>query len=121
VRTLTGDMIRRALEQQLQSGTGGDIRLQVSEGFTYQFRLSAPSGQRVVPGSIALRGRAIAPADQVRVAASDFVFSGGGGVTVLSEATNPTAGPVDVDALVDYFRTHSPVAAGPQNRIARLD
>jgi hypothetical protein len=30
-------------------------------------------------------------------------------------------GPVDVDALVDYFAAHSPVAAGPQDRIVRVD
>jgi len=82
---------------------------------------SAPAGQRVVAGSIALRGYPIAATDQVRVAATDFLYSGGGGLTVLEEGTNPTVGPVDVDALVDYVRTHSPVAPGPQNRIVRLD
>lgn len=121
VRTLTGDMIRRLLEQQFQFVPNPNLRVQVSEGFTYQYRLNAPAGQRVVAGSIALRGHPIAATDQVRVAATDFLFSGGGGLTVLGEGTNPTVGPVDVDALVDYVRTHSPVAPGPQNRIVRLD
>jgi 5'-nucleotidase len=121
VRSMTGDMIRRLLEQQFQFGANPNLRVQVSEGFTYRYRLNAPAGQRVMAESVALHGHPIAATDLVRVAATDFLFSGGGGLTVLGEGTNPTVGPVDVDALVDYVRTHSPVAPGPQNRIVRLD
>ncbi len=120
VITMTGDMIRRLLEQQFHA-EGRPTILQVSGGFTYQYRLNAPAGQHVVPGSIALRGQPIAPKDTVRVEASDFLASGGDGFSVLHEGTEPTVGPVDLDALVDYFRAHSPVAPGAQNRIVRVD
>jgi hypothetical protein len=53
-------MIRRLLEQQFQFVPNPNLRVQVSEGFTYQYRLNAPAGQRVVAGSIALRGHPIA-------------------------------------------------------------
>jgi 5'-nucleotidase, C-terminal domain len=59
---------------------------------TYQYRLHAPAGQRVVAGSIALHGHPIAATDQVRVAATDFLFSGGGGLTVLREGTGRPIG-----------------------------
>ena len=119
VKTMTGDMLRRLLEQQLAAA--GDARLQISEGFTYQYRLNAPSGQRVVPGSIKLNGRAIQPTDSVRVEASDFLYQGGNGLTVFREATNPVSGPSDIDALSDYVRAHSPLSPPPLNRIGKLD
>ncbi len=68
-----------------------------------------------------LHGRVIAAADKVRVEASDFLIGGGDGFTIFHEGVDPTVGQVDVDALADYFRAHSPVAPGPQNRIVRVD
>jgi 5'-nucleotidase len=120
VHTMTGDMIRRLLEQQFKADGGVNI-LQVSEGFTYRYRLHASVGQHVVAGSIMLHGRVIAAADKVRVEASDFLIAGGDGFTIFHEGGTPTVGQVDVDALADYFRAHSPVAPGPRNRIVRVD
>jgi 5'-nucleotidase len=120
VITMTGDMIRRLLEQQFPS-EGGPYILQVSDGFTYRYKLHAPAGQHVVTGSIALHGRPIAPADQVRVEANDFLAAGSEGFTVFREGSNPYVGPIDIDALVEYFGAHSPVAPGLQNRIVRVD
>ncbi len=120
VHTMTGDMIRRLLEQQFRADGGTNI-LQVSEGFTYRYRLHAPAGQHVVAGSIMLHGRVIAAADKVRVEASDFLIGGGDGFTIFHEGANPIGGQVDVDALADYFRAHSPLAPGLQKRIVRVD
>ena len=75
--TMTGDMIRRLLEQQFRAKDRPEILL-VSAGFTYRYRLHGPAGQHVVTGSIELHGHAIGPADPVRVAASDFLTTGGG-------------------------------------------
>ena len=120
VHTMTGEMIRRLLEQQFRADGGVDI-LQVSGGFTYKYRLHAPAGQHVVAGSIALRGRVIGATDEVRVEVNDFLIGGGDGFTIFHEGGDLTVGQVDVDALADYFRAHSPVAPGPRNRIARVD
>lgn len=120
VHTMTGDMIRRLLEQQFKADGGVNI-LQVSEGFTYRYRLHAPAGQHVVAGSIMLHGRAIAAADKVRVEASDFLIGGGDGFTIFHEGVDSIVGQVDVDALADYFRAHSSVAPGVRNRIVRVD
>jgi 5'-nucleotidase len=120
VHTMTGDMIRRLLEQQFKAGGGANI-LQVSAGFTYRYRLHAPAGQHVVAGSIMLQGRVIAAADKVRVETSDFLISGGDGFTIFHEGVDPIVGQVDVDAFADYFRAHSPIAPGLLDRIVRVD
>ena len=74
-----------------------------------------------MPASIKIGGRAIGPNDRVRVATSNFLAAGGGGFTVFQEGTDQLGGDFDVDALVEYFRTHSPVSPGPKNRIVRVD
>jgi 5'-nucleotidase len=120
VLTLTGDALRRLLEQQF-SGRGGGRILQVSEGFSYRYRTQAPEGQHIVPGSVQINGRPVAPTDRIRVAASDFLLNGGDSFTVFAEGTGVTVGPVDIDALVAYVAAHSPVPPRPLNRIVRID
>jgi 5'-nucleotidase len=126
VFTLTGDMIRRILEQQFGGQQFGDgdatpELLQVSQGFRYQYRLHAPPGEHIVTGSITLNGRAVAPADRLRVEASDFIAQGSEGLTAFRERTGSVTGELDLDALVAYFASRSPVAPGPLNRIVRVD
>jgi 5'-nucleotidase len=123
VITLTGAMLERLLEQQFR-GAAGDRPtrlLQVSAGFTYSYRLDAPPGQHVVPGSIRLNGRPVAPAQAVRVAVVDYLADGGDAFSVFLEGTDRFVGMLDVDALAEYFGANSPVSPGPQNRIVRID
>lgn len=42
-------------------------------------------------------------------------------MTAFREGAEEFIGPVDVEALIDYFMSHSPVKAGTQNRIVRMD
>ncbi|MEO8259541.1 MAG: bifunctional metallophosphatase/5'-nucleotidase [Acidobacteriota bacterium] len=119
--TVTGDMIKRLLEQQFtQPDTGADV-LQVSAGFSYRYKLTAPAGQHVDPDSISLDGRKIAAADRVRIIVNDFLVNGGLGFTVLKEGTGRSGGALDIDAFAGYFKDHSPVAPGRQDRIVRTD
>jgi 5'-nucleotidase len=122
VVTMTGDMLKRLLEQQFDNPVPGErFMLQASNGFTYRYRSAAPAGRHVDADSVAINGRPVAPTDRVRVAASDFLIGGGGDLRAFSEATEKIVGDLDIDALVAYFRTHSPIAPGPQNRIVRTD
>lgn len=122
VMSVTGETLRRLLEQQFDNPQPGRRTiLQVSSGFTYRYRVDAPSGQHVVADSIQINGRTIGRTDSVRIAVSDFLFGGGDGFSVLSEATNMIGVMSDIDALEAYVRAHGPVAPGPQNRIERLD
>jgi 5'-nucleotidase len=120
--TMTGSMIKRVLEQQFDNPSPGEATiLQVSNGFTYRYRLNAPSGQHVDPMSIAINGRLVAPGDRVRVAVNDFLATGGDNFSVFRQGTNRIPGVIDIDALMAYFRERSPIQPGPQNRIVRID
>jgi 5'-nucleotidase len=119
VVTMTGEMIKRVLEQQFE-GSGRNV-LQVSSGFTYQYRSTAPFGQRVDAASIAINGHRIAPEDRVRVASLDFLLDGAGGFPLFRQGTDRLVVGPDVDAMVSYFKAHSPVAPGPADRIVRLE
>ena len=120
--TMTGDMIKRLLEQQFDNPRPGSAEmLQVSSGFTYQYRLAASPGARVDAESIRLDGRRIAPSDRIRVSVSDFLMGGGDAFTVFAESTDRVAVGADLEALVEYFKTRSPIASPVQNRIVRTD
>jgi 5'-nucleotidase len=121
VVTMTGELLKQLLEQQFDAAPGGRNVLQVSNGFTYRYRLSAPAGQHVDGESIMINGRRVASSDRVRVAAVDFLVDGAGGFPLFTKATDRVVGMTDVDALVAYFRAHSPVAPGPAGRIVRID
>jgi 5'-nucleotidase len=117
VKTMTGDMIRRLLEQQFEVASPPRI-LQVSQGFTYSYDTTQPAGSRV--SDIAIGGTPIDPAASYRVAMNNFLADGGDGFSVFREGTDQLGGEIDLDALVNYFMANSPVAPGPQDRITRL-
>jgi 5'-nucleotidase len=115
VKTMTGDMIYRLLEQQF---TGANGILQVSEGFAYSW--SPTQVPHVVPGSVTIEGVPVEENASYRVAMNNFLASGGDGFSVFNEGTEPLGGEIDLDALVNYFMHNSPVGPGPQNRITRV-
>jgi 5'-nucleotidase len=122
VVTMTGEMIKRLLEQQFDNPRPGAASiLQISNGFTYRYRMNAPAGQHVDVDSITIDGRHIAAADRLRVATLDFLVEGGGGYPALGDGTDKLVGIADIDALVAFFRTRSPIAPPAQNRIVRID
>lgn len=116
--TLTGTQIDTLLEQQFDNPDPGAMRvLQVSNGFTYTWDASAPTGAKVDIASIALGGVPIDPSASYRVTVNSFLADGGDNFTILRDGTDRLGGEVDLDALVTYFGNNSPVAPGPQNRI----
>jgi 5'-nucleotidase len=120
--TYTGAQLRAVLEQQFAGcdGQGTSTRiLQVSAGVTYSYDPSAPCGSKV--RDLALRGVAVDPAATLRVATNDFLANGGDGFTRLTVGSARTTAPgFDVDALVAYLGSHSPVSPPPLNRITRI-
>lgn len=119
---IDGRTLKDLLEQQFDNPAPGrrDV-LQVSGGFTYRYALNAPPGQHVDPASITLNGKRLGPDDRLRIAASDFLHTGGGGFTAFGRATDLLSAGVDVDALESYVRAHSPVLAPTPTRILRVD
>lgn len=117
--TLTGQQIKDILEQQFNNPSAGQNRiLQVSAGFTYTWSLSAPIGSKV--SSMMLNGEPLDLAASYRVTANNFLTDGGDNFTVFRQGTDRLGGVVDVDALMAYFETSSPVAPGPQDRIIQI-
>jgi 5'-nucleotidase len=117
--TLTGAQIDQLLEQQFDNPTAGQNRiLQVSNGVSYTWSASAPTGSKVDPSSIMVNGVPVDPNGSYRVTVNSFLAEGGDNFTVLAQGTNRLGGAVELDALVDYFAANSPVPPGPQDRIA---
>ena len=121
VRTYTGAQIRAVLEQQFNGGTSRPEAprvLSVSEGFGYRYDLTQPAGSRI--SHMALHGKPLQEGDQVRVAISSFLASGGDGFTVFSEGRDTLGGDQDLDALEAYVRTQNPVVPPATDRIQRV-
>jgi 5'-nucleotidase len=117
VKTMTGDMIYRLLEQQFRVAPAPDVILQVSNGFTYSYNRSLPAGSRVSNAKI--NGVAVDKAASYRVAMNSFLATGGDGFSVFNEGTDQLGGEIDIDAAVNYYMKNSPVAPGPRDRITR--
>ncbi len=117
--TLTGAQIHDLLEEQWDGQPFPRI-LQVSEGFTYEWSAAAPEGDRVDPASIKIGGVSVVPGDSYRVTVNSFLADGGDNFDTLLLGTGRLGGEVDIDALISYFDTNSPVPPGPQNRIVQI-
>ena len=118
--TLSGAQLQRLLEQQWQDPAKARI-LQVSQGFSYQWSEARPIGQRIVPGSLRLNGRAITPEMSLRVTVNAFLAGGGDRFSVLTEASEHQVGMQDVDALAAYFQVQGEVKPARDVRIERVD
>ena len=108
-KTMTGDMIRRLLEQQF-IGCGGQTTgriLQVSQGFSYEQNAGAATCAAKI-GRIWLNGVEVQPTDSFRVTMNSFLATGGDGFKVFNEGTEALGGAQDIDALVAYFAANDP-------------
>ncbi|WP_438015670.1 bifunctional metallophosphatase/5'-nucleotidase [Sorangium sp. So ce315] len=123
VMSLTGEQIDALLEQQFQvdsMGTPRSVILQVSDGFTYTYSQSAPTGAKVDIASIRINGVPIEATRTYRVTVNSFLASGGDGFTVLNDGTDRLGGALDLDALRGYFAARSPVSPPPLDRITAV-
>ena len=115
-KTMTGDMIRRLLQQQFRAGgvpcngstapAGGRV-LQISSSFKYESDPAAATCEGKI-GRMWINGVEVQPADSFRVTMNNFLASGGDGFTVFNEGTNSLGGAQDIDAWVDYFQSKEP-------------
>jgi len=129
-KTMTGDMIRRLLQQQFQAGgvpcngstapASGRV-LQISSTFKYESNPAAASCAAKI-GKMWVNGVEVTPASTYRVTMNNFLASGGDGFTVFNGGTDPLGGAIDLDALVAYFGANEPagIAVPPLNRIVPI-
>jgi 5'-nucleotidase len=119
-KTMTGDMLRRLLEQQFP-GCGGQTTqriLQISATFRYeQDPTQTTCAARI--GRMFVNGVEVGPSDSFRITMNNFLASGGDGFTVFNEGTNALGGAQDIDALVAAFAAAEPagIAVPPLDRI----
>jgi 5'-nucleotidase len=120
-KTMTGDMIRRLLEQQFNGCQGQVLSsrfLQVSHTFRYEQDPAAAACEDRI-GRMWVDDVEVQPTDEFRVTMNSFLASGGDGYTIFNEGTDPLGGAVDSDALVAYFGAAEPlgIAVPAQDRV----
>jgi len=118
--TLTGDQLRRVIEQQYRTNTRDEF-LQVSQGFSYTWDASRPIGSRVLAESMKLNGQVLDPKAGYRVTISSFLVSGGDSFRVFTEGRDALTGIMDVDALEQYLQAHPNTAPPALDRVQRLN
>jgi 5'-nucleotidase len=130
VKTMTGYMLYRLLEQQWAGSNAGTNKkiLQISNGLSYAYTTQVDPvtlrdvNQHVVPGSVKLGTHVILPTETFQVAMNNFLADGGDGFSVFKEGTTPIGGMVDLDAFVNWLKlpANNPVPTPPMNRITRV-
>jgi 5'-nucleotidase len=113
--TYTGAQIDAVLEQQWLPNGGPTRILQPSSTLHYTQTLANPIGDRV--SNITINGVAVDPAATYRVTVNNFLAAGGDSFTALTQGTDVTGGPVDLDAFTAYLTANSPVPPPPTDRI----
>jgi len=98
---LTGEQIKRVLEQQWQTPPPPH-NLMVS-GLAYTYDASKPTGSRVT--DVKVHGVPLHANATYTAAMGDYLASGGDGYTTFTGGKNVTNGPVDIDVLTSYVGT----------------
>ncbi len=120
VMTLTGRQLHAVLEHQWREDSHPKI-LQVSEGFSYTWNPNAEVGDRVEPAEVRIDGEPLDLEADYRVTVNNFLAEGGDGFATLEEGEDRVWGPIDLEAMVDYFEGHSPISVPDEPRIRRAD
>ena len=112
--SLTGDQVYTLLNQQWQPQSDNSIRtrfLQIS-GLSYTWTDANPVGQKVVE----VRGADGKPLDRAAkytITVNVFLADGGDSFTILTQGTERSGGPIDLDGLIDYVQKN-PGALSPK-------
>lgn len=117
VMTLSGAELKSLLEAQQRASTGRPHFLQPSAGLRYQWRASAPAGQRVQ--ALTLDGQPVLPGRDYRVTVNSFLAEGGDGFAELKTGRQRVGGGQDLDALLAMLASGPAPSATP--RIEWLD
>ncbi len=113
---LTGAQLKEALEQQWV-GQPKFRPLQLSEGLSYAYDARQPIGQRVVAGSLQLRGVPLRMDAPYRVAMNVFLATGGDGFPAFAQGEILQRGVIDHEALVAYLKAHPGLKPTPRDRV----
>ncbi|HWA83700.1 MAG TPA: 5'-nucleotidase, partial [Fimbriimonadaceae bacterium] len=117
VMDLTGAELKAALEEGVpdRDKTGG--LLNPSHGTSYKIDFAQPAGSHI--SDVMVAGAPLDPAKTYRVTFLNFTANGGDAHVVLKNSTGKRTdtGLLDIDALVDYLKGHSPVNSTIEGRV----
>lgn len=116
VMRLTGAQLKEALEQQWV-GQPKFRPLQLSEGLSYAYDARRPIGERVLEGSLRLRGVPLRLDAHYRVAMNMFLATGGDGFPAFAQGQILQRGAIDHEALVAYLKAHPGLKPAPRDRV----
>ncbi len=117
---LTGAQLKALLEQQF-AGARPQV-MGVSKGFSYAWDPARPAGDRVILESIRVNGFPMVMTDRYRIVANSFIAAGSDGFGKFTEGTDRRAGPLDLEALVNYLTAQSPYSPPPLGeRVTRIN
>jgi 5'-nucleotidase len=101
VMTLSGQQLRRLLEDQQPRGRATPVFLAPSSTLRYRWDSRAPHGQRVQ--DIRIDGKPLDLARDVRLAVNSFLAEGGDLNSVLRQGRDRVGGGPDLEALVAHL------------------
>jgi len=113
VLELTGVELKGAIEEGI--GTGGELN--PSAGSSYRVDRSQPKGSRVTDVMVA--GQPLELAKTYKIAFLNFTANGGDAHVVLQSAKGSRieTGLIDLDALLNYIKAHTPLEPKAEGRI----
>ncbi len=114
---MTGAQIREALEQQWQpeGSERAKLHLGISDGLAYTYDENAARGEHIK--SITFNGEPLDESATFQVAANAFLATGGDNFTAFADGVNHAdSGQIDLDATVNYFKSHEVVSPAPLGR-----
>lgn len=119
---MTGAQIISVLEEQCQplGSSRPFLHLGVSEGFSYDLAKTIDAGNctSVTVSNVQLNGVALNPAATYNVTVNNFLADGGDNFTTFGTITAPRLdGGNDLQALINYLQTFSPVAPPSTDRV----
>ncbi len=120
--SMTGTQIVSTLEEQCQpiGSSRPFLHLGVSNGFTYDLSKTIVAGNctSVTVSNVKLNGVALSPTANYSVTVNNFLADGGDNFTTLGTVTSPRLdGGNDLQALINYLGTFSPVAPPSTDRV----
>lgn len=118
VMDLTGVELKGALEEGVADTDKLGGLLNPSHGTSYKIDFSKPAGSRV--SDLIVAGSAVDTSKTYRVTFLNFTANGGDAHVVLknSKGKRVETGLLDIDALVDYVKSHSPLNKTTEQRVS---